>query len=61
MYPTPSPTRVLAPLWPELELARQLRARTLPGETAAERRARRDAARDIATHPATRPAEGDLR
>lgn len=37
----------LTPLWPELELTRQLRARTLPGETPAERRARRDAARDM--------------
>lgn len=39
--------RIMAPLWPELELSRQLRARTLPGETFAERRARLDAARDM--------------
>lgn len=56
---------ILTPLWPELELTRQLRARALPGETRAERRARRDAARDIATHlatdPATRLAEGNPR
>lgn len=47
MYLYPPTTAVFTPLWPELELRREMAAHRLPGETRDQRRARIDAARDM--------------